>query len=385
MKVKRLGLSLAAAILAAGCGGNPDLVTVRVLDPLQLVEVRQTPLPPFPGMERMWRRIRHDRVDTVPGVRAIGPVTVVGENRVIGFHSEDRGVPEVFEYDAFSRTLNLSALPRWFHEAVLNPPPRFAPGGRHVLFFARLPNGMVRAEVHSWPDGAETVAGLPMRPNPRSDHSLVIEWGNASEFLVSVPVVSDTGPIVLIAHGRVSGTQAWFDSATRYVDVKQPPTPRGLRPSALPTLPRDFRAELERRGCTVQQAHRSENVISGHFGSSTQVDWAALCSQRGQSTILVHWGGAAQCPGELRPAPDYLYQMRLGERVAFVRSIQTTDRYQVHDEMGRPVLPPRFVKLDHDAIEDMTGDVASTVWWCQGGQWVDYPGRGSEKSKVLPH
>jgi hypothetical protein len=374
---------LAFLFLVIGCGQAPDIVTVRVVAPLGLVEVHRTPMAPVQGIDRLWRRSHGERIDTVPGVRAVGPVRVVGDSLVIGFHAEDQGVPVVFQYDAGRGILTQSALPSWLSSAVFNPPPEFAPGGRHVLLLARLPDGMLRVEVHSWPDGALILAGLPIRPNPGASHPPVISWGNAADFMASLPVVSDTGPLVLHFNGRLSGGSGQLDSATRYLDVKPPPTPGGLRPSALPTLPHAVRTELERRGCTVQQSHRSENVISGHFAAATQVDWAALCSQRGQSTILVYWGGAAQCPPELRAAPDYQYQMRAGERVSFVRSIRTTEHYQVHDAAGRPVLPQRFVKLDHDAIEDLNGDAASTVWSCQGGKWIAFPGSGSQKTRVL--
>lgn len=379
--------AVAAIVVAAGCWRSDDMITTDLVDPrpsvtwpgtdLYLIEVHRTPLPPFPGLERFWKR--PVRVDTVPGIRTFWPVTVVDEHLVIGFQGGDRGAPGVFQYDAVFRRLTKAALPAWLAGATFAPPPQFAPGGRHVLSLVRRPDGMMRVEVHSWPDGAEVVVGLPLQSNPQSSNPAQIAWGNATDFLVSVPVVSDTGPIVLIVKGRVSGTQAWLDSGARYADVKVPDGPRGLPPSALPTLPRAFRAELERRGCTVQQSHRSENVISGHFGASTQVDWAALCSFRGQSTILVYWGGAAQCPRELRPAPDYQYQTRIGERVSFIRSIHTTDRYQVHDEAGRPVIPERFVELEHAAIEDLYEDAASTIWSCQGGKWVEFPGRGSRK------
>lgn len=378
-----------AAILAGGCGGTPDMVTTRLVDPresvtwpgrqLSLVEVHRTPLPPFPGLERL--RKRPERVDTVPGIRTFGPVTVVDEHLVIGFHGRDGGAPGLFQYDAVLRRLTKTALPAWLAGATFDPPPEFAPGGRHVLSLVRRPGGMMRVEVHSWPDGAEVIAGLPLRRNPESSNPVRLGWKTAAEFSFLVPVVSDTGPVVLLFKGRVSGTQAWVDSATRFVDVKPPVTP-ALRPSALPTLPRAFRAELERRGCTVPQSHRSENVISGHFAASTQVDWAVLCSQRGQSTILVYWGGAAQCPRELRPAPDYHYQMR-AERVVFIRSIHTTDRYEVHDDAGRPVIPERFVKLEHEAIEDLYEGAASTVWSCQGGKWIEFPGRGSRKTGAV--
>ena len=386
--LQRRGLSLAAALLTAGCGRTPDMVTTRLVDPgesmtwpgqeLSLVEVHRTPLPPFPGLERFWKR--PVRVDTVPGIRTFGPVRVVDEHLVIGFSVRDAGTLGVFQYDAVSHKLMDSALPAWLAGATLVPPPEFAPGARHVVFLAQQPSGTVRVEVRSWPDGAEVVAGLPLPPNPNASNPMRVGWWTAAEFSASIPVVSDTGPIVLIFKGRVSGTQAWVDSGTRYLDVKLPDSPRGLPPSALPTLPRAFRAELERRGCTVQQSHRSENVISGQFAASTQVDWAALCSLRGQSTILLYWGGAAQCPRELRPAPDYQYQMRAGERVSFIRSIHTTDQYQVHDDMGRPVIPPRFVKLEHEGIEDLYEGAASTIWSCQDGKWVEFPGRGSRKT-----
>ena len=363
------------------------MITTGLVDPrpsvtwpgtdLSLIEVHRTPLPPFPGLERFWKR--RVRVDTVPGIRTFGPVTVVDEHLVIGFHGRDGGAAGVFQYDAVSRRLTKTALPPWLAGATFTPPPRFAPGGRHVLSLVQRSGGMMRVEVHSWPDGAEVLAGLPLRANPQSPNQARIEWGNGADFLAGVPVVSDTGPMVLIFNGRVSGTQAWLDSGARYADVKLPDSPRGLPPSALPTLPRAFRAELERRGCTVQQSHRSENVISGHFAASTQVDWAALCSLRGQSTILVYWGGAAQCPRELDPAPDYQYQMRAGERVSFIRSIHTTDRYQVHDEAGRPILPERFVQLEHEAIEDLYEGAGSTIWSCQGGKWIAFPGSGSRK------
>ena len=381
------------AALVIGCGQPPDIVTVRVVaprespawpgTPLGLVEVHRTSMAPFPGMDRVWRRSHGERIDTVPGVRAFGSVRVVDDRRVIGFHVEDQGVPVVFQYDAGRRILTQSALPPWLSNALFNPPPEFAPGGRHVLFLARQPDGMLRVEVHAWPDGAQILAGLPIRPNPEASHSPVISWGNAADFIASLPVMSDTGPIFLHFNGRLSGGSGQLDSATRYLDVKLPPSARGLRPSALPGIPPALRAELDRRGCTVPQSHRGENVIQGHFAAPGQTDWAALCSSRGWSTILVYWGGAAQCPPELRRAPDLNYQTRVGEHTAFTRSIHTTARYQVHDAAGRPVLPERFVNLEHEAIEDLNEGWGSTVWSCQGGKWIEFPGSGSQKTRVL--
>jgi hypothetical protein len=322
----------------------------------------------------MWRRWRHERVDTVPGVRAVGTVTVVGENRVMGFHGEADGGATIFEYNAFSRTLRQLPLPPWFSDAVLNPPPEFAPGGRHVLFLARRPDGMMRAEVHSWPDGAPVVVGLPVRPNPRGSRSPVIAWGNATDFLVSQPVVSDTGPIWIIAKGRLSGGSGQIDSATRYVDFKPTSAPIPMQPpSAFGELPGAFRAELASRGCSVPQSDSGSNVIHGHFGGGSQVDWAVLCSRREQSMIFTYWGGPKNCPREIQLAPDNQYSAVYSTRTAFLRSIYVTDGYQVHGPRGRPGTDRR-VTLAHDAIEDSKHNGGSTVWFCEAGKWIKYTG-----------
>jgi len=382
--IRRQRLSLAAVILAAACGQNPDLVTARLVDPresqgwpgvrMYLVAVHQTPMAPFPGMDRLWHRLRHERVDTVPGVRAVGTVTVVGDNSVTGFHGEADGGATVFQYDAFSHTLRQLPLPSWFHDAVLNPPPEFAPGGRHVMFLARTPAGMMRAEVHSWPDGAPVVVGLPVRPNPGASDPPRISWGNATDFYVSLPTVSDTGPIWLLSKGRVTGASGQIDSATRYRDVKRTSAPIPTQPpSTFGDLPRAFRGELASRGCSVPQSDSGSNVIHGHFGDGSQIDWAVLCSDRVQSAIFVYWGGPAQCPREIQRAPDDQYSAVYPTHTEFLRSIYVTDGYQVHGPRGRPGTD-RTVKLAHDAIEDSKHNAGSTVWFCEGGKWTHYTG-----------
>lgn len=383
--LRRRGLIFAAAILAAGCGHNPDLVTARLVDRREspawpgvrsfLVEVHQTPMAPFSGLERVWRRSHGERVDTVPGVRAVGTVTVVGENRVMGFHGEADGGATIFQYDAFSHTLRQLPLPPWFKGAVFNPPPEFAPGGRHVMFLARTPDGMMRAEVHSWPDGAPVVVGLPVRPNPGASHSPWISWGNATDFYVSLPVVSDTGPIWLSSKGRLTGASGQIDSAARYRDFKPSAAPIPMQPpSAFGGLPRAFRAELTSRGCSVPQSDSGANVIHGHFGGGSQVDWAVLCSRRGESMIFTYWGGPAQCPREIQLAPDYQSSAVYDStRTVFFRSIYVTHAYQVHGPRGRPGTDRR-VPLAHDAIEDSKHNGGSTVWFCEDGKWIKYAG-----------
>ncbi len=67
-----------------------------------------------------------------------------------------------------------------------------------------------------------------------------------------------------------------------------------LSPTAFPELPQNLTRELQRRGCTVLQTpftKKPHNVIKGEFEKPGQTDWAALCSVKGVSTILVFWNG----------------------------------------------------------------------------------------------
>jgi len=363
-RLQRRGLSLAAAILVAGCGSSPDLVTVGLVDPqesrawpgtpLRLVEVHRTRIAPFPGMGRLWQKWRNERVDTVPGVRALGPVTVVSESRVIGFHAEDGGAATVFQYDAFSHTLTQLPLPPWFRDAVFNPPPEFAPGGGHVIFLARRPDGMLRVEVHAWPDGTPAVVTPAVRPNSKAPHLGSARWGSATDFFALLPVVSDTGQLWVLLNGRVAG------GAPGFSEIKSPAVP-AAPVSAFPRLPAAFQTELIDRGCTVPQSDstNSSSVLQGHFAAGHQNDWAVLCSRRGESRILISWGGPAQCPRELRLAADDRYTVFRGpSHVVFTRSIYTADG-------------PQDLLLEHDAIEDRHENVGSTVLFCQGGKWLE--------------
>jgi hypothetical protein len=60
------------------------------------------------------------------------------------------------------------------------------------------------------------------------------------------------------------------------------------------------RAEAPRRrrlsDTAIAESEVTHNVVSGHFASSTQLDWAVLCSVNGDSSVRIFWGGLASCP-----------------------------------------------------------------------------------------
>src|SRR4051794_25377244 len=62
----------------------------------------------------------------------------------------------------------------------------------------------------------------------------------------------------------------------------------GMPVSDFPRLPAAVADDLDRRGCNIV---RGNNVISGYFSGLAQPDWAALCQQGGQASLLVYFCG----------------------------------------------------------------------------------------------
>jgi hypothetical protein len=154
-----------------------------------------------------------------------------------------------------------------------------------------------------------------------------------------------------------------------------------LAPAAVPGLPFEIRAELERLGCTIPQAwYRDEphNVVRGHFASADQVDWAVLCSRAGESEIRVFWGGPVHCPatmpGSLVGASDRSWLQGVGGgKIGYSRVLRGVDRtyiLRMHEVFGGPAPP----ELEHEGIEEYFIEKASMVWYCHEGTWLTLTG-----------
>jgi len=77
---------------------------------------------------------------------------------------------------------------------------------------------------------------------------------------------------------------------------------RHLPVASFPDLPLPIQAELNRRGCLIPQtyeAHHPENVIHGSFEKRGSSDWAILCSERGNVSLLVFFASASEKPSAL--------------------------------------------------------------------------------------
>lgn len=151
-----------------------------------------------------------------------------------------------------------------------------------------------------------------------------------------------------------------------------------LPPEAFPGIGPQIRKELERRGCLIPQnfsSSRPHNVVRGRFMNSGRPDLVVLCSRQKSSSILVFRGGLSNSVVELagRPDADFLQQVGPGGRIAYSRALGVADpasirhRYEVHGE-GQP--PP----FDHDGIEDIFLEKASSVWYWSAGRWLHFVG-----------
>ena len=130
---------------------------------------------------------------------------------------------------------------------------------------------------------------------------------------------------------------------------------RHLPVSSFPSLPAEFAAQLNSRGCLIPQtyeAHRPENVIHASLERAGSSDWAVLCSERGTVSLLVYFSSD----------PDSLFTLAASPE---------TERLQAHDPSGvlgfnwgidpaspkqvrqaQSGLDPRPAYLDHDALAD---------------------------------
>ena len=152
---------------------------------------------------------------------------------------------------------------------------------------------------------------------------------------------------------------------------------RRLPASAFPELPAVIRGDLDRRQCTIPQAYgypRAHNVIRGSFTAKGQADWAVLCSQGGESTILVFKGGSIESVSQLAKGPDKNLLQVVGEgKIGYSRLISPVNGGSIvryYREFGGPKPPP----IDHEGIEDSFVGKASVILFYYSGAWLRLTG-----------
>ena len=147
-----------------------------------------------------------------------------------------------------------------------------------------------------------------------------------------------------------------------------------LAPSAFPSVPRSVRATLGARRCRIPQPwpySSPANIIAGHFRSHWRVDYAALCSRDGESTVLVLNGQTGAVIAELnkRPDADYVQTVVDGSN-GYSRQIEpvppSPDGFCFESSPPCPCKPAIY-----DGIADIfEGKGSETHCWHKGWQTV---------------
>jgi hypothetical protein len=116
------------------------------------------------------------------------------------------------------------------------------------------------------------------------------------------------------------------------------------------------------------EAKQPENVIHGAFHAPGAMDWAALCSAGGTTTLYVFFAGQFDDPAALRSQPDTAWLgADPGESVlgsAWGIAARTAEQLRSLPEFRS--LPA----LDHDAIDDAHLEHTTTVHYDHAGRWL---------------
>jgi len=150
-----------------------------------------------------------------------------------------------------------------------------------------------------------------------------------------------------------------------------------LAPAAFKELPANVSRELQRRRCKVPQeafTTKQNNIVRGEFVKPGQTDWAALCSNRGVSSILIFWDGSEKNPSVVAVAEDRSFlQGVTPDQIAYSGRISPVGRDFImrhYNAYGGTTPPP----IDHQGIDDAFIEKASVVHYFHRGKWLKLAG-----------
>jgi hypothetical protein len=145
------------------------------------------------------------------------------------------------------------------------------------------------------------------------------------------------------------------------VFVYIPPLLRpGILVSHFPQLPDAVASDLDSRGCNIV---RGNNVISGDFAGNGERDWAVLCQQDNQASLLIYLVGSS------KPAIFGTGGYGLVDDPESARGIRVADwNYVVRHNPG-----VRAAAAPTACIEDGVG-MGSVIYCYIGGAWAPLAG-----------
>jgi hypothetical protein len=153
---------------------------------------------------------------------------------------------------------------------------------------------------------------------------------------------------------------------------------RRLPPRAFRQLPAAIVESLEARKCLIPQypyIKTPHNVIRGSFTGAKLNEWAALCSRRGSSSILVFQADPAKLVAEIAAARDetYLQDVDGSGTLGYSRVISAVGKDYILEHYkwyGGPEPPP----ITHHGINDAYTEKASKVRYFYRGKWLELQG-----------
>ena len=141
---------------------------------------------------------------------------------------------------------------------------------------------------------------------------------------------------------------------------------RYLPPVAFKNLPAKVVADLQKRKCMIPQYPRSWmfhdriNVTAGELSKTGQKDWAVLCTNPVEVTLLVYWNGSEKDPATIP----------IGSKTAYWYSgLMPQDLVKKTYAAKMPDL-----QLDHDAICITDEEERTIIRYFQNGKWTSFRG-----------
>ena len=173
------------------------------------------------------------------------------------------------------------------------------------------------------------------------------------------------GLLLLTVHSLIGAEPAAPENKIRY-----------LSPDAFVHIPIEVRNELKRAGCVIPQAGAAgpHNLIRGEFLRKGRQDWAALCSWKSKSSIVILSDDKTKC-AQQAAADDAAFLQQIDEhRQQYSRQISTQSASDIARRMDRSEGARLPMQLDHDGIEDAFIGKASTIYYCHQGEWREFDG-----------
>ena len=189
--------------------------------------------------------------------------------------------------------------------------------------------------------------------------SLAVLGGSAQQAAVNPGQLNESGHIIEAGHSV-------------------PYLIRHLPVSSFPELPATIQEQLNRRGCLIPQTYEArhpENVIHGSFEKPGSSDWAALCSEKGNVSLLVFFASAADKPSALDSSQEteHLQAHDPSGVLGFSWGIDSATPEQVREaQIG---MEPRPQMLDHDSVAASVVEHRAVYHYYAKNAWklVDMP------------